>query len=109
MAKIEFNSDMEAAKKAKGDILTWWPIVKTDDDGDLTDEVEGGCWVVTRYEGGSWDEPDFFEAIGGFFGDDCCYAREPTHWLPAPAKIPNKMAEAALRAMRGDVGKAQEP
>lgn len=95
---VEFNSDMKAAKKIKGDVLVWWPRVKLDDDGDLTMDVEGGNWVITRWEGGAWDEPDYFEACGDWFGDDYCYATEPTHWLPCPAPIKNKIAEAALRA-----------
>lgn len=96
------SSDMNAAKKIKGDVLVWWPIVKTDDDDNLTTEVDGGCWIVSRYENGAWDEPDFLEAIGPFFGDGTCYASEPTHWLPAPPKIKNEIAEAALRARSTD-------
>lgn len=98
MADIKFNSNMEAAKKIKGDVLVWWPIVKLDDDGDLTTEVEGGHWVVTQYDGSGWDEPDYMEGMGSWFGDDSCYASEPTHWLPVPAKIPKRLAEAALKA-----------
>jgi hypothetical protein len=96
---IAFNSDMNAAKKIKGDVMVWWPIVKLDDDGEMTLEVERGHWVVTQWNGSGWDEPDYMDAMGSFFGDDCCYAGEPTHWLPVPASIPNKMAEAALKAI----------
>lgn len=105
MADIKFNSDMEKAKKVKGDVLVWWPIVKLDDDGDPTNQVEEGHWVVTQYAGNGWDEPDYMEAMGSFFGDDTCWASKPTHWLPVPPSIPNKMAEAALVAF--DSARAQ--
>lgn len=69
-------------------ILAWWPMLKLDEYGDLTTElVDGdikGSWVPTQWEGG-WAEPDWFEATGGFFGDDYEYAPEPTHWSPLPA------------------------
>lgn len=104
MGDLEFNSDMKAAKKIKGDVLVWWPIVKLDDDDMPTMEVERGCWIVTQWMGNCWNEPEFLEAMGSWFGDDCCYASEPTHWLPIPKAIPNRMAEAALRAAVGGVG-----
>lgn len=102
MSDIQFNSDMETAKKIKGNVLVWWPIVKMDDDGELTTSVDGGHWVVTQYVGNGWNEPDFLDAIGEFFGDDCCYAREPTHWLPVPKNILDRMAESALKAMESE-------
>jgi hypothetical protein len=98
MSDIEFNSDMDKAKKVKGDVLVWWPIVKLDDDDMPTNQVERGHWVVTQYVGNGWEEPDYMEGMGSFFGDDICWASEPTHWLPVPPSIPNKMAEAALVA-----------
>lgn len=98
MADIEFNSDMEKAKKVKGDVLVWWPIVQLDDDGEMTNWVERGHWVVSSYSGTCWDEPDDVDAMGSFIGDDTCWASEPTHWLLVPPSIPNKMAEAALVA-----------
>lgn len=96
--QMEFNSDMEKAKKVKGDVLVWWPIVKLDDDGEMTTQVERGRWIVSHYNGNGWDEPDYLDAMGSFFGDDACWASEPTHWLPTPPPIKNKMAEAALIA-----------
>lgn len=90
------STDMKAAKKIKGDVLVWWPIVKMDDDDNLTNEVEDGRWIATRFNGQSWEEPDYFEAMGSWFGDETCYASEPTHWLPAPAPISKSDAQAAL-------------
>ena len=69
-------------------ILAWWPLMEIDDYGDLTGkQVEGdikGAWVPTSWNGG-WDEPDWLDATGGFFGDSYEYASEPTHWSPLPA------------------------
>lgn len=69
-------------------ILMWWPLVQLDDDGELTDRpVEGdhaGAWVPTSWTGGMWDEPDWFDAVGDYFGDDYCYAAAPTHWVHLP-------------------------
>lgn len=89
------SSDMDAAKKIKGDVLVWYPRVKLDDDGNPTNEVVGGAWCVTQFVG-SWNEPDFLSATGEYFGDDECYASEPTHWLPVPASINNDDAKAKL-------------
>jgi len=66
-------------------ILAWYPHVKLDDDYNLTDEVVGGSWHVVVYHGGKhWEEPTYFEAAGGRFGDDWNYAEAPTHWMRLP-------------------------
>jgi NTP pyrophosphatase (non-canonical NTP hydrolase) len=67
-------------------ILAWWPLVKLDDYGDLTDEVVGGQWVVTDWNGGSWLEPESLNAMGQYFGDDEEYAEAPTHWRYLPER-----------------------
>jgi hypothetical protein len=64
--------------------LVWWPTVKLDDDGNLTDEVTGGTWLISEYQG-HWIEPDCINAIGEWFGDGEEYAAEPTHYMPLPA------------------------
>ena len=78
----------DSAPKDGTEILAWWPLVQLDDDGNLTDlPVEGdrkGAWVPTSRSGGSWDEPDWFDAVGDWFGDDYCYAPDPTHWTYLP-------------------------
>jgi hypothetical protein len=91
--------DVKTADTAPKDgtmILMWWPLVQLDEDGEITDKpVEGhgdwtGAWVPTAWSGG-WDEPDWFDAVGEYFGDDYCYAPHPTHWChlpPTPAARP---------------------
>lgn len=77
---------IETAPK-RGDILVWWPKMKLDeDDGSMTDEQIGGDRLVTRWAAGKWDEPTYFEANGGHFGDDWEYAEAPTMWSPLPSE-----------------------
>jgi hypothetical protein len=75
-------------------ILMWWPLVQLDEYGDLTDKpVDGehtGAWVPTSWSGGGWDEPDWFDAVGQYFGDNYCYASKPTHWAHLPPNPPAK-------------------
>lgn len=72
---------------AMTDVLVWWPLVKLDDDGDPTEEVVGGRWLISEDQGGYWVEPDCMNAIGDHMGDDYTYADKPSHWLPLPAKL----------------------
>lgn len=67
-------------------ILAWWPLIKLDEYGDPTEEVVGGQWVLTEWNGGYWLEPEVLSAMGDHFGDDAEYADEPTQWrqLPEP-------------------------
>lgn len=67
-------------------ILAWWPLVKLDDYGDPTDEVVGGQWLVTEWNGGHWLEPEALNAMGEFFGDDEEYAEAPSHWRSLPER-----------------------
>jgi hypothetical protein len=95
---------METAPRDGTKILVWWPIVKLDEDGDLTGEVVGGDIVPTRWEpgfgrGGSWSEPDYMNAIGDWFGDDESYAEEPSHWQPCPEPPDG----AVVRGRSGDM------
>ncbi|WP_458760511.1 hypothetical protein ACSVBT_06885 [Afipia sp. TerB] len=93
---------MDDAKKKPGkDFLAWYPKLKLDDGGDLTDEVVGGAWGITSWCGGSWNEPEFLSASGDWFGDDFEFAPEPTHWLPMPKDVPLKDVRAALQASSG--------
>lgn len=72
---------------ANTDVLVWWPTVKLDDDGDPTEEVVGGCWLISEKQGGYWIEPDCMNAIGDHMGDDHTYADKPSHWMPLPAAL----------------------
>lgn len=95
------STDMAAAKKIEGDVLAYYPVLRLDDDGNLTDEViEGGAWCVTQYVGNSWNEPDLLNATGEYFGDDGEYSPEPTHWLPCPPRISKAEAQAAITPVK---------
>ena len=66
-------------------ILAYWPLHPFDDDGNMNEAVViGGVRAVTFRNGNGWIEPDYLDATGAWFGDDCCYAPVPTHWLPLP-------------------------
>lgn len=69
------------------DVLVWWPIVKLDDDGEPTDEVVDGQWLISEDQGNYWIEPDVMNAIGDHLGDDFTYAAQPTQWMPLPAPL----------------------
>lgn len=64
--------------------IVFWPLVALDDDGDMTDKVIGGVQHIVDYEsvgnGGMFCDPDNAEACGDYFGDDHCYAAQPSHW-----------------------------
>lgn len=75
---------IDTAPRDGSEVLTYWPKLKLDDDGGMTDEVVGGSWAVTCWIGGQWDDPECLNAIGALFGDDECYADQPTHWHPLP-------------------------
>ncbi len=64
--------------------ITYWNVHKLDDDGNQTDEVERGVQHIVDYftvgNGGRFEDPDCAEAIGEWFGDDCEYAPQPSHW-----------------------------
>ena len=79
-------------------VLVWWPLVKLDEDGELTDEVCGGEWLLSEQcEDGAFFEPDELNATGGAFDDDETYARAPTFWRPLPPD-PNHVAAPAAPA-----------
>lgn len=69
------------------DVLVWWPIVKLDENGDPTDEIVDGCWIISEDQGGYWIEPEVMNAIGDQMGDDHTYADKPSHWMPLPARL----------------------
>jgi hypothetical protein len=66
------------------EVLVWWPIVLTDDDGDPTAQEDGGYCFVSELQGDYWLEPDALNAIGDYFGDDRMYAETPKFWTPLP-------------------------
>jgi hypothetical protein len=80
----------DTARNGK-DWLVWWPTVKLDDDGNLTDEVTGGTWLISEYQG-HWVEPDCLNAVGEWFGDGEEYAAEPTHYMPLPPPPPRPLS-----------------
>lgn len=72
---------------ANTSVLVWWPIVKLDEDGDPTDEVVDGCWLISENQCGYWIEPESMNAIGDHMGDDHTYANKPSKWMPLPAPL----------------------
>lgn len=64
--------------------ITYWPMHAIDDDGNMTATIVGGRQHIVRYEtvgnGGRFDDPAAAEACGEWFGDDYCYAEQPSHW-----------------------------
>ncbi len=65
------------------EVLAWYPKHPLDDDGNPTDQTNGGAHaIVRRHSGGGWEEPQWLDASGDWFGDDFCWAAEPTHWKP---------------------------
>lgn len=70
--------------------ITYWPFLALDDDGDPTEEICGGvqhiCWYTAVGNGGHFEDPDNADAHGSYFGDDYCYADQPSHWAEC---IPN--------------------
>ena len=80
---------IETAPMNGDHILAYWPLhpFKDDDEfGESMDEsrVVGGVRAVTFRNGNNWIEPEYLDATGAWFGDDCCYAPSPTHWMPLP-------------------------
>jgi hypothetical protein len=95
------SDDLNAAKETYGEaFLAWYPKFAYDDDGEITNEIVGGAWGITSWSG-SWDEPEFLNASGDFFGDDFEFAAEPTHWLPLPPDVPNELVAAAIAKSGG--------
>ncbi len=80
------------------DVLVWWPIVKLDQDGEATDEIVDGCWIISEDQGGYWIEPEVMNAIGDHMGDDHTYADMPSHWMPLPAPLFTATSEASTDA-----------
>lgn len=64
--------------------ITYWPLHALDDDDAMTEEIVGGHQHIVMYEvlgnGGHFEDPPSADAIGSYFGDDHCYANQPSHW-----------------------------
>lgn len=78
--------DISTAPKMT-DVLVWWPIVQLDEDGEPTEKVVDGRWIISEDQGGYWIEPDVMNAIGDHLGDDFTYAAQPSHWMPLPTPL----------------------
>jgi hypothetical protein len=66
-------------------VLAYFPRHPFNDDDHMDESIDlGGVQAVTWRNGSGWIEPDYMDATGAFFGDDCCYAPVPTHWMPLP-------------------------
>lgn len=66
-------------------ILAYFPLHPFDDDDAMDKSIDRGGVVVVTFMAGGWVEPDYMDATGEWFGDDCCYAEAPTLWMPLPA------------------------
>lgn len=66
-------------------VIVSWPLVRIDDEGELTGEVVGRRTLTTEMNCGHWLEPDVCNAVGDWFGDDYEYAEQPDLWMPVPA------------------------
>lgn len=66
--------------------LAYFPRHPFGEDDNMDESIDlGGVMAVTFKSGNGWVEPDYMDATGAFFGDDCCYAPAPTYWMPLPA------------------------
>lgn len=66
-------------------VLAYFPRHPFGEDDNMDESVDlGGVMAVTWKNGNGWIEPDYMDAIGAWFGDDCCYAPAPTFWMRLP-------------------------
>jgi hypothetical protein len=89
---------IETAPKDGTHILAFWPLHPFGDDDNMDEsKVVGGVRAVTFLSGNYWVEPDYLDATGAWFGDDCCHAPTPTHWQPLPAPPQPDAAQEGTR------------
>jgi len=88
-------------------VLAWWPIMTLDDDGNLTDTISEGRWLVTfRYGDGSWFEPAEMEA--DWCDDEQQYGEAPLFWLRLPPD-PVPTSEGGGKQYPGVAASAEAP
>jgi hypothetical protein len=75
---------IESAPRDGSEVLVCWPRLELDEDGDVTDVVDGYTQMVTSFVGGRWEEPDYMSATGASFDDEYTFADQPTHWMHLP-------------------------
>lgn len=91
MTKIEWT-EVATAKPLEDNVhgtrqvLTCWPLHAIDDEGAMTDKIVGWRQAVVEYRavgnGGAFEDAPYADACGEWFGDDYCYAEQPSHWSP---------------------------
>lgn len=80
-----------------------WPIVKVDDDGLLTADVERADVMISEHSPAGWLEPDLLNCLNSVaFDDDCEYALEPTHWRRIGALPDMADIQAAVKKAHED-------
>ena len=86
-------------------VIAYWPIHALDDDGDMTSRIVGGKQFIVVYEslgaGGRFEDPPEAEACGDWFGDDFCFAEQPSHWAVCIANPDGSDTSVEITAIDG--------
>ncbi|MEM8973635.1 MAG: hypothetical protein AAGD43_16375 [Pseudomonadota bacterium] len=73
------------------EVLAYYPRHKLTDDGDFGEIVpgRGARCVVTAEPDGGWDEPEWLNFHGDYFGNDYSFAPKPALWAELLSKPEN--------------------